>query len=361
MLTILYSFKNKDLTRVKNSIDSLVRQNNNEFEVLFIDFGSDEQYKNGLIELCKRYDFVRCIYIHSKGALWSKPIALNVGLKNIESEYVLVSDIDMIYDPNFIDTVYDNVHADIVTHFKVGYLHENQNVREFDFSKPKVDYYSNIYATGICAFPLKKAMEIRGYDEFFKLWGVEDNDFIRRLKNNGLTSVFYDSEILVYHQFHPVFLRKRKKAPDYYIEDFQRELTKKALYNNRTSYKVNQFGFGRRQTEKEYDTLAKCTHVVELSNYKKDIDIYIDYFLSNTTKPTKFVFKIKELSLKEKIKKFFLKKYFMWRKFHYSFYELNQILLKKIIFDLSKKKYYTYFIKEKSIEITLLPIDFSED
>ncbi len=40
MITILYPYRNRDLERIKRSLDSLVVQTDQRFKVLFVDYGS---------------------------------------------------------------------------------------------------------------------------------------------------------------------------------------------------------------------------------------------------------------------------------------------------------------------------------
>jgi hypothetical protein len=55
MITILFTYRDKDITRVKNSLLSLQNQSTDLFEVLFVDYGSQTNYSNSLKELLEEF------------------------------------------------------------------------------------------------------------------------------------------------------------------------------------------------------------------------------------------------------------------------------------------------------------------
>lgn len=356
MLTILYPYRNKDLTRVINSLGSLANQKNKNFSVLFVDFGSNEFYETELLKVCDNYDFVNVIKSYSNGMLWSRSMALNIGLRVINTDYVLVSDIDMIYHPEFIDLVYNKMNKKSVVYFKVGFLSEDTEIVNFDFDKPIVESYSRDYSMGICLFPLKESLEIRGYDEFYKIWGGEDNDFIGRLERKGLSSLFYEASVLIFHQYHPKHAKPSKNTVSIFIDDLF-IINKKKCEDNISfkGYEVNSGGWGEVQTKESLLKLIECNNIIRLTNNKKDIDIYINYWLHRVSEPTRFVFNIKRFNAKLCFYLIRKRKYFKIKNQYYKQYDLNQILLKRIIYNLHNKYNYIYDIKNDRFELTVAP------
>jgi glycosyltransferase involved in cell wall biosynthesis len=47
MVTIVYAFRNRDVLRVKASLDSLQQQTHSDFKVVFVDYGSETIFSNG--------------------------------------------------------------------------------------------------------------------------------------------------------------------------------------------------------------------------------------------------------------------------------------------------------------------------
>src|SRR5436190_17877142 len=97
MITILYTYKDKDVEKVKKSLDSLSSQTNNDFKVLFVDFGSNSVYSTELQDVLKKYPFVKHLYSHHLCQPWSRSKAINIGLRDIDTSYVFIADIDMLF------------------------------------------------------------------------------------------------------------------------------------------------------------------------------------------------------------------------------------------------------------------------
>ena len=68
MLSILYAYRNRDAERVKYSLDSLVKQTNTNFKVIFLDYGSNLDTANEIKGLISNYNFVTYIYSFSEFA-----------------------------------------------------------------------------------------------------------------------------------------------------------------------------------------------------------------------------------------------------------------------------------------------------
>jgi len=68
----------------------------------------------------------------------------------------------------------------------------------------------------------KKVLDdIRGYDEYYCFWGVEDRDLHDRLNKVGLKSEWIQEGLSpIYHQWHPIVSNKKKKfLPDRWWDD----------------------------------------------------------------------------------------------------------------------------------------------
>ncbi|MES2514083.1 MAG: glycosyltransferase family 2 protein [Bacteroidota bacterium] len=206
LIDIIYCYKNKDISRVKKSLDSLSIQDNKAFRVIFIDYGSDSVFAEKIENLCQQYAFCNYRYVNSLGQMWNRGDALNYGFKLSDAPYVFTSDIDMVYKNNFISYLLALKTDELSAYFfAVGYLNEKQSnlltIRQLE----KLTFTrSENYALGMM-FVSKEVIErINGYNSFYAIWGIEDNDIKRRIENAGLKTGFVDKEILMLHQYHPV-------------------------------------------------------------------------------------------------------------------------------------------------------------
>jgi hypothetical protein len=204
IVDIIYCYKNKDLSRVKKSLDSLALQNNQSFRVLFIDYGSDDVFAKEAEKLCQQYQFCTYYFVNSVCQMWSRGDALNYGFKLSDAPYVFTSDIDMVYKKNFISYLLSLNIDDMITYFfAVGYLNrrktDNLNVhhlKNLSFKR------SEDYALGMMFSSKKVIEEVNGYNSFYSIWGNEDNDIKQRIEKVGFKTEFVDKEVLMLHQYH---------------------------------------------------------------------------------------------------------------------------------------------------------------
>ena len=65
MITILYPYRNRDIERVKRSLDSLALQTDQRFKVLFVDYGSSSKQASQVEQLIISYSFANYIYSYT--------------------------------------------------------------------------------------------------------------------------------------------------------------------------------------------------------------------------------------------------------------------------------------------------------
>ena len=103
MISLVLTYRNRDLQIVKKSLDSLKEQSLNLFKVILVDYGSEAVFTNSLKELVRSYDFVQLIACPVQGQLWNKSRAINIALRQCNSDYFFVADIDMLFRKDFIE------------------------------------------------------------------------------------------------------------------------------------------------------------------------------------------------------------------------------------------------------------------
>jgi hypothetical protein len=203
-IDIIYCFKNKDVSRVKKSLDSLALQSDRAFNVIFIDYGSDESFALEIKNVCQQYEFCTYYYVNSFGQMWNRGDALNYGFKLSSAPYVFTSDIDMVYKKNFISYLLHLSKDEMMTHFfAVGYLNQKQTdglninrLEKLNFTR------SENYALGMMFSARVVIEQINGYNSFYAIWGIEDNDIKKRIEKAGFKTGFISNEVLMLHQYH---------------------------------------------------------------------------------------------------------------------------------------------------------------
>ena len=273
MLTIIFPYRNRDLTRVENAFISLKEQTCDNFEVKFVDYGSNVETAGKVRELCAGFPFVNYCYCYTQFQPWNKSRALNSIIKTLESGYCFVADVDLIFHPEFIEKAIQLQDGNKSTYFQVGFLSEAVELQDL-FTTGKYRK-STREATGLSMFPVKVLQELRGLDEFYHFWGAEDTDMHVRLENAGYEVHFYDKEILLLHQWHPSYRSTEKKT---LTEDLQIkgivQLNHQYLQNARSNKRilVNPKTWGEVMNSTQLKSLVEQPIMLNLDNDKKKVD-----------------------------------------------------------------------------------------
>jgi hypothetical protein len=269
-LTVLFTYRNRELERVKIAMDSLVAQSDRNFTVLFIDYGSCLLHSKALQELLRDYSFVTYFYSYHIDQPWSRAKAVNIGIQLVKTPYVFVSDIDMIFKPNFIEIVQQLKDPKVSVYFKVGFLNQSESKKSKPFDDYKISFSSKPGAQGLSLFPVAALKKVRGFDEFLHFWGAEDEDVHNRLLKAGYQVTFYDKEILMLHRWHPTY---RNSESDVLSKDLQVKSIPKlnqeyfAYMRDKNSIATNDEYWGVPITKDDYEALmSKDVDRVILNN-----------------------------------------------------------------------------------------------
>ncbi|MBZ4036572.1 glycosyltransferase family 2 protein [Flavobacterium sp. 17A] len=278
MIGIIFPYRNREVERVKRSLDSLSLQENHNFKVIFVDYGSDLASSSAIKELIFQYKFASYIYSFSEFQPWSRAKALNIGLKNTTADYVFTADVDMIFSPNFISKLYELRNPLKAYYFKVGFLSEKESKADKKFEDYSIDFNTGVGAQGLSLFYLKNVEEIGGYDEFLHFWGAEDIDIHERLIRTGTESIFYNEETLLLHQWHQSY---RKSETAVLIEGLQLkgvvQLNHQHLKSNQKNKvtKVNNEKWGNLISEADFNELETADCQITLNNKLEVIDHFL--------------------------------------------------------------------------------------
>ncbi len=211
-LSIIIGFKNREIIRIKRCLDSLNNQTNKNFQVLFIDYGSDELISNQADEIVNSYSFCKYIFNNTRGRYWNRSHALNTGIKIAKSKYTMTTDIDMIFSENFIETIINEVEENKILYTQCYWLPQFFDYKKTNYGN-KYELSSNTSGYGGCQIVESKDIkQVCGFDENFMIWGIEDEDLNVRFKRIGLKEKWLAIEkAQIYHQWHPVVSHKNNK------------------------------------------------------------------------------------------------------------------------------------------------------
>ncbi|MDQ3047790.1 MAG: glycosyltransferase family 2 protein [Bacteroidota bacterium] len=238
-LSLIFGFRNREISRVENCIRSLEAQTFKNFEVIFVDYGSDTSVSVSLKLMLGKYKFVNYIFNDTQGRPWNRAHALNTGIRAASGEYVINLDIDLVFSPGYVRRFYDSRKKDKVILSNFYLLPERYDFVSGELPSGKFDLHTG--ATGIGIYPAGKLKEIGCYDEYYQFWGCEDRDLKLRLEKVNVT--FETMNILeapVYHQWHPQTGFQRDFLPSGWWEEMNLYLF---ANKNKVERNTNRWGY----------------------------------------------------------------------------------------------------------------------
>ena len=356
MISIIYPYRNRDLKRVQRSFESLKNQSVQSFEVYFVDYGSEPEVLVKVQELCTDYPSIKYSNHATRFQPWNKSKALNSVIKNLETEFCFVADIDMIFHPEFVKTAISLQKSEQSVYFKVSFSESGDKldgIKPEDFDKFR---HSDHHATGLTMFSVKALKSINGFDEFYHLWGAEDTDIHVRLRNAGFKVEFYEEEILMLHQWHESYRVSEKAGlnTEFQIKNIVQLNHQHLKYAEEYGItKVNSDGWGKVMTAKPESELLNCSIKMNLNDEKRTIENLIYGVLSSQSDGI-FKVKISESENKEEFKNRLKKLAGKKIPEFYTMKEINDFLLMHIISFYRDRPYIFQIAKDlKSITIAI--------
>lgn len=248
-VTVVIAVKNRCDYRMINCLRSIRHQDYDQalLNIVLVDYDSDPEYIARYERACDEYG-VTYVRVDDR-AVWCRGEALNIAIREVTTKYVFSADIDVILQRNYIGTAVGELRRDplqvILT--RVRYCSEGEIVGEIDFDG--YDARFNGHPTlppvnlgpGLSMTFTEFFRAIRGYDEFYKWWGLEDWDVLYRLQLLGLRWADISDKSIILHQWHP----KYQGCPN--GADFEAIKARNAEYYQRTTSLVrNRAGWGGR-------------------------------------------------------------------------------------------------------------------
>ena len=349
MITLVLTNRNRDLLIIRNCLDSLQNQSNQDFKCFLVDYGSDENYCKGLQKLVDGYKSIRFEFYPVSGQLWNKSRAINTILKSCNTPFFFVADIDMIFSNDFISTLYELQSSSMTTYFQVGFMSQQESQTIKKFEDYKTSFLSNKEATGMTLYPTQLLKSINGYDEFYHGWGAEDTDVHIRLINSGNQVVFYDKKIVMKHQWHPKKYRTSQSTEPYHstLERVNHSYIK--FVKEKGIKQVNDdFDYGIMPVQEEYERLNNVEETICITNEKNDLVAFLEgnVFNLEKNKTYKVIFLQHSLyrSFKNNIKKIVGKNPLCF----YDLDEVNNMVLMTIIKSFRNNPYHFEYKKSEN-------------
>jgi predicted glycosyltransferase involved in capsule biosynthesis len=208
--TIIYAYRNRETKRIQQSLLSLQAQNSQNFQVLFVDYGSNSSFSAAIKNCVERFPFVTYHYIGHPGLLWNKSKALNYGIALAQTPFVVLADVDVVFSPHFtqaLNPLKSDWHFSL---FKIGYLSHavTAKVPSTPYSQWTPKFIGDTFGIGL--FPKSALLDVCGLDPFFHFYGSEDADLNLRLQHAGYAQKRCEDDLLR-HQWHPRYPKSKDK------------------------------------------------------------------------------------------------------------------------------------------------------
>jgi Glycosyltransferases, probably involved in cell wall biogenesis len=96
-ISVIIPYYNVDTRLINNCIDSVLNQDFNDFEILLIDDGSDNEYQSDLKIIADKDSRIQLIHESNSGVSYAR----NTGINNAKGDYLVFVDADDMITPSF--------------------------------------------------------------------------------------------------------------------------------------------------------------------------------------------------------------------------------------------------------------------
>jgi glycosyltransferase involved in cell wall biosynthesis len=218
-VTVLIGVRNRADHRIVNALRSLRAQTcpPDSVRAVVVDYGSEPTSARFTTEVCRRYgaQYVRV----DEAPIWSRARCLNVGLRRVDTKFVMTSDVDILLSPRYLadalrmlrDAPLSVVCAPMLdlpeasSETVARAARSDQDARLETWRAWSVPRFPSEFHPSVAVTYTAFCKLIRGYDEYYELWGKEDDDLLRRFSYLGLETRSLGPESFYLHQWHPRF------------------------------------------------------------------------------------------------------------------------------------------------------------
>lgn len=145
-VSVLMAVFNTPFELVKRAIDSVIKQDFEDFELLIIDDGSSMSLSLDLLQYCVHFED-NISYIRSRNV--GQSLAINRAVHFAKGEYITIIDADDEYKPNHLTAcIHEMVNADLISSLTETVVSSNEDYYVAD----KYDLHKNIHVDDCILF-----------------------------------------------------------------------------------------------------------------------------------------------------------------------------------------------------------------
>jgi hypothetical protein len=218
-ITVLIGVRDRADHRLANALKSLRAQTHpvDSIRVAVIDYGSESRSAARTAQLSRQYgaEYLRIDDV----SVWSRSRCLNIGIRRVRTKFLMASDVDIVLSPTYLadairaltlsplsiicSPMLDLPEASAAAFRRMAETEEAPSVGTWqEQCSPR--YGWDIHPSIVVGYTVFFQI-VRGYDEYFEVWGCEDEDLMRRFSYLGLFPRGLDAEGFHLHQWHPKF------------------------------------------------------------------------------------------------------------------------------------------------------------
>lgn len=281
-VAVIIGVKDRLDFRLENAFESLRSQDycQSLIKIILVDYGSKKELSEEFEKLCKKYNSE---YVKVDGvSVWNRARALNIGIKRAGTKYVLCSDVDIIFEENYISECVEELQKNpqkliwsTMLDLPEGGAGSELDIKEYaklkknSISRNQLQCSNYPYGMSINITLTKYYFDINGFDEYYTAWGCEDDDIIKRFKILGLEVVNIFDRTSYVHQWHLMYEGLRE-------EDMEQIEINREYFKNINTLLRNEGGWGivdyKRENIKDLAAVCcyfnPCRYSSKLENYK---------------------------------------------------------------------------------------------
>jgi GT2 family glycosyltransferase len=230
---------------------SLEEQTNKDFEVLIADGGSDNYEELKEFFASRECEPLIRIVQEPLGEKFERAKLNNVGIRNARTPYILTTDVDMFFGPEFVEEIIKRLDPKTFVESRTMYwkaritkkIYEGEWDPWENLAQCKVGRIKKRTTAGGCQCAhIDQWTKVGGFDESFVGWGSEDFDLLTRMKRSGARVRWMGEcreSINLFHQHHP----KPNIKEDLACQEVNKKILNKSM-NGKRPYRANPKGWG---------------------------------------------------------------------------------------------------------------------
>ena len=218
-VTVVIGVRNRSDYRIVNTLRSLRAQTHPAelVRVVVVDYGSEPAHAELTARVCRQFD---AEYVGiDEAPVWSRARCLNIGIRRARTKFLMTADVDTMFSARYVadairaltesplsvvcsvmlDLPEDSVEV-VKEAARAGGALPLERWRAWCSPRLEDQLHPSIAVTYTALFQL-----IRGFDEYYEVWGLEDADLMQRFQYLGLRPQAVHSGSFYLHQWHPKF------------------------------------------------------------------------------------------------------------------------------------------------------------